>query len=86
MELSYSEKLQRIRTGVEVVALAKKKLEGEARQLLNVADRVYVDYLGAVRAAGVLGFTSDGLLDLELQPGGLNVFLSVDRLVEAPTP
>jgi len=86
MELSYSEKLQRIRTGVEVVALAQKKLDDEARQLLNVGDRVYVDFLGAVRAAGVLGFTRDGRLDLELQPGGLNAFLWVNRLVEAPTP
>lgn len=84
MDLTYSEKLQRIRTGVQVVDLAKKKLEDEARNLLAVADRVYVRWQGKVHPAGVLGFTSDGRLDLELQPSGLNVFLPLDHLVEAP--
>lgn len=85
MDLTYAQKLARIRTGLAAVNAAKRKLEAEARDMLAVADTVHVDYLGKVRPAWVLGFTAEGKLDLELRDG-LNVFLPLDRLVEEPTP
>lgn len=86
MELTYSEKLQRIRTGVEVVALAQKKLHEEAQQLLHEGERVYLSYFGETRPAILRGFTGDGELILEPETGDHKLYRSLDELVEAPTP
>jgi len=84
MNLSYGAKLDRIRTGLEVVKLAEQKLAADAGELLSVGDIVWVRIRGRVHRAGFLGWTADGRLDLELQPSGWNVFAQLTDLVEGP--
>lgn len=84
MRATYQQKLDLVRCGLEVIATAQHKLREELDRFLHPGDTVWVRINGKVHRAGFLGWTSDGRLDLELQPGGWNTFANVADLVEEP--
>jgi hypothetical protein len=87
MELTYSEKLQRIRTGVEVVKLAEAKLQGEVEQVLRIGDTVWFrcgerTFRGLVAETARLG----PFIRVMISDEWPLLLVLLSDLVEAPTP